>query len=510
LVVGAVPKFPHWMQLLFIQYPIFLIAGLLTLPRPAGARGFTPRHAGNLGLMVCTLLIVLIIAVTEPITQSTSTLLSITPTLLQLAMYASACIVALYLLWGYRWQTAYWPLAWIVLGMSIHTATFVADVHSRIAGTYSTSAWFNATWICSFAMVACAAYEYAWSTAHRSHVALASLLQRERWLEAMLPAVMIVVMMGVGVGNAEWFSARVVYICAPVGLLFAVFLAMREAWIHREEDRLVAQLNDSHDRLLAANAELSRNEKQMRSFNTALEQRVTERTQELQSAYRELESFSYAVAHDIKAPLRAVNAFGALLIEEHGAKLDSQALSYVERMRRGALHMAQLVDDLLAYARMERLELRAQPTDVTALIDECIAEQRDEITKLNARVTATTTPLMLHADSAALAQTLRNLLQNALKFSHLAAPPQVAISTQLLPERIQIVVSDNGIGFDMQYHDRIFALFQRLHRPDQYAGTGIGLAIARKAIERMGGRLWAQSKPNEGATFYIELPLRAD
>ncbi len=508
LVVGTVPRFPHWMQLLFIQYPLFLIAGLLTLPKPLGVHGFTVRHVGNVALLVCTLLAVFIIAATEPAIQSNRTVLSIAPTLGQVGLYAAACIVALYLLWSYPWHTAYWPLAWIVAGMTVHTATFIFDVHSRFTATYSVSDWYNAAWIYSFASVACAAHEYAWSSLHRPQVAPASLMRRERWLEATMPALMIVIMLTVAVGNAEWFSPRVIYLCAGVGLLFALFLGMREAWIHIEEDRLVTKLNDSHDRLLSANAELSRTERQMRSFNSALEQRVAERTQELQSAYRELESFSYAVAHDIKAPLRAINAFGALLLEEHGKKLDSHALGYVERMRRGALHMAQLVDDLLAYARIERLELQAQPTDVAALINKCITEQRDEIARLNARVVATAPPLTLLVDGAALEQTLRNLLQNALKFSRHSMPPQVTISAEVLDERLRLSLSDNGIGFDMQYHDRIFAMFQRLHRPDEYPGTGIGLAIARKAIERMGGRLWAQSRPDEGATFYIELPIR--
>jgi len=507
LVVGAVPQFPHWMQLLFIQYPLLLIAGLLTLPKPLGVHGFTIRHAGNLGLLVCTLLAVFVIAITEPAIQSNRTVLSVAPTLVQVGMYAVACIVALYLLWSYPWQAAYWPLTWIVVGMTVHAATFIFDVHSRFTATYSVSDWFNAAWIYSFASVACAAREYAWSTLHRPQVARASLMRRERWLEATMPALMIVVMVTVAAGNVEWISQRVIFLCAGVGLVFALFLGMREAWIHIEEDRLVTKLNNSHDNLVSANAELSRTEQQMRSFNAALEQRVTERTQELQSAYRELESFSYAVAHDIKAPLRAVNAFGALLIEEHGKTLDSRALGYVERMRRGALHMAQLVDDLLAYARIERLELQAQPTNVAALINKCIAEQRDEIARLKADVAASSPPLTLLADGAALEQTLRNLLQNALKFSHPSMPPQVRIRVEVFAEQLQITVSDNGIGFDMQYHDRIFALFQRLHRPDEYAGTGIGLAIARKAIERMGGRLWAESKPNEGATFYIGLPL---
>jgi light-regulated signal transduction histidine kinase (bacteriophytochrome) len=270
---------------------------------------------------------------------------------------------------------------------------------------------------------------------------------------------------------------------------------------------LLAELNANRDNLIAAIDELKRTELQVRTLNSDLEARVAERTAELQAAYRELESFSYAVAHDIKAPLRAVNAFGGLLAEEYGQQLDAKGLGYIDRMRRGALHMAQLADDLLAYTRVDRLAMQTEITDVLAAVNACVAEQTDEVARLRAQLDLQAHRIAIHADGSALLLVLRNLLQNALKFSRHAAEPRIVIRAESSGEFARIAVSDNGIGFDMQYHDRIFALFQRLHRADEYAGTGIGLAIARKAVERMGGRIWAESQPNRGATFFVELPL---
>jgi len=509
LALGTLPRFPHWMQLLSIQYPLLLIAGLLTLPKPPGKAGWNVRRICNFGLAFCTLAAVAFIAIAEPAAQSLRTALSIASTLAHAGLYAAAWIVAWYLLWSYRWHTAYWPLLLIALGMSVHAGAFIFDVHGRLTGSYTSVDLANAAWVVSFFGVACAAHEFAWSSVHRPRIDLSALLVRERWLEATMPAIMLVLTGAIAAANTEWISERVIYLVSVTGLVFAVLLGVREAWVHREEHRLVNELNDSHDRLVAANAELSASEQHVRTLNLELERRVSERTAELESAYREMESFSYAVAHDIKAPLRAINGFASLLAQENAAQLDQRGKSHIERVRNGALHMSQLVDDLLAYARIERIELQSADTDLAVLIRACVDEHAEAIKQSGAEVTVRADSLAIYADPAALTLVLRNLLQNAVKFARDANPPRVTLSTERLAERVRITVIDNGIGFEMQYHDQIFALFQRLHRADQFSGTGIGLAIARKAVERMGGRLWAQSKPNEGATFFIDLPLHA-
>jgi signal transduction histidine kinase len=205
-----------------------------------------------------------------------------------------------------------------------------------------------------------------------------------------------------------------------------------------------------------------------------------------------------------------MNGFGALLEQEYASQLDPKGADYIGRIRRGAVTLAQMVDDLLAYARVERIELEQRPTDIATLLANCVAECREEAERAGAEISLRADSVVLDIDPQALMQSARNLLQNAIKFSRTAKPPRIVIECERTtePDRecIRIRFKDNGIGFDMQYHEQIFALFQRLHRADEYAGTGIGLAIARKAVERMGGRVWGQSSVGNGATFYIELP----
>jgi signal transduction histidine kinase len=506
-VIKHRPADAHPAHLFFLAYPLLFVIGLLRLPKPPGVVVFTARHLGNLVLIACAVVVCFASSLWEPMMQLDRSLPSKLITLLKAAGLAGMAMTALYLLWGYPWRSTYWPLLLIAAGAATQATAFVTNVHLRMTETYRPGSWYNIGWVLGFGALACAAYERAWQRKHASIRSRQSLLTRERWLEAIVPAALIVLMVTTTWLNVEWLTMRVVIVGSACMVLFAIVLSIRDAWIQREEQRLLMELNASNESLLTANRELIAAELRYRALNAELEKRVTERTIELQSAYRELESFSYAVAHDIKAPLRAVNSFAALLLEEHGKQLEGTAVGYVERMRRGALQMAQLVDDLLAYARVERQDLQLQVSDLRAAIDACIAEQKDEIERMQATVVVEAEPIAARIDTAAFALTMRNLLQNALKFSHRSVPVRIDIAVRRIDGHIRIWVRDNGIGFDMQYHDRIFALFQRLHRPGDYSGTGIGLAIARKAIERMRGRMWAQSVLNEGATFFIELPL---
>jgi signal transduction histidine kinase len=248
-------------------------------------------------------------------------------------------------------------------------------------------------------------------------------------------------------------------------------------------------------------------EARYRELASELEQRVSRRTEELRDAYQELESFAYAVSHDLKAPLRAMDGFSHLLLESSSGKLDPGELSYLQRIRRGAVQMDALIDGLLAYSRTERREMHAAPVDLPAVVESLLAEREEEIRERSVEVHVQVPPFILRIDREGLCVVLRNLLENALKFTREQDQPAIEIGARREGEKVLIWVKDNGIGFDERYHDQIFLIFQRLHRGEQYRGTGIGLALARKAAQRMSGRLWARSKPGAGASFFLELPL---
>ena len=233
---------------------------------------------------------------------------------------------------------------------------------------------------------------------------------------------------------------------------------------------------------------------------------LTLRGQEIEAANQELENFTYSVSHDLRAPLRGIDGYSQLLLTNYSDKLDDEGRRYLRNVRQAAQQMGQLIEDLLAYSRLERREMQAGEIDPQALVEALLAERADEIKTRGATVSVAVPCAAVTADRDGLALALRNLLENALKFSRDAAHPMIEIAGQDAGTACILSVRDNGTGFDMKYHDRIFDIFQRLHRSEDYPGTGIGLAIVKKAMERMGGRAWAESEPGKGATFYLEIP----
>jgi len=240
-------------------------------------------------------------------------------------------------------------------------------------------------------------------------------------------------------------------------------------------------------------------------LNAELEMRIEARTAALNSKSRELEVFAYSVAHDLKAPLRGIDGYSRLLQEDYESTLDPQGQKFLETIRDSISEMNQLIDDLLAYSRLERRELTTNHIEVGPMIKSLVEEKRREagrpidfIVNVNGGT--------IVADANGLNQSIRNYLDNAIKFTRKTEQPRIEVGSEETHDNCVVWVRDNGIGFDMKYHDQIFDIFQRLSRSDDYPGTGIGLAIVRKAMERMGGKAWAESKPGDGATFYLEVP----
>lgn len=248
-------------------------------------------------------------------------------------------------------------------------------------------------------------------------------------------------------------------------------------------------------------------EEDLRAINASLEARVAERTAELYALNQSLESFVYSVSHDLKAPLRGVEGYSQFLLEDYGAVLDEDGRLFIANIRNGVTRMGELIDDLLAYSRMERRKLDSSPLDLTAMINQLLAERADDIAARGVEISADLAAVSAQGDASGLSIVMRNLLENALKFSAQSKPPRIQISVRQENHDVIVQISDNGIGFDMLYHDRIFEIFQRLQRVEDYPGTGVGLALVKKAMQRMDGKVWAESAPGQGARFYLQMPV---
>ncbi|MEX2222766.1 MAG: GAF domain-containing protein [Candidatus Rokuibacteriota bacterium] len=236
-----------------------------------------------------------------------------------------------------------------------------------------------------------------------------------------------------------------------------------------------------------------------------LEARVEERTRELEGANRELEAFTHTVSHDLKAPLRGMAGFAQALEEDYAERLDEPGRQFLSRIRAASERMADLIDDLLQYARIQQRAIEPRPVALKPLLDPLLEDLAGEIAARGLTVTLDLAVAEIMSERQGLQEALANLLSNAVKFS----PKQggtIAVRSYREGNHVVVAVADQGVGFDLQYHDRIFGIFERLHRQEDYPGTGVGLAIVRRVAERHRGRAWAESELGKGSTFYLALP----
>ena len=243
---------------------------------------------------------------------------------------------------------------------------------------------------------------------------------------------------------------------------------------------------------------------EIEALNNELEARVAARTQELEFANRNLESFAYSVSHDLKVPLRGIEGYSRLLAIDYRDSLPDEAREYVDLIGVASQRMDRMIEGVLAYSRVQIRQLKLLRTDVEQMVKQVVDEFEPQL-RQGVELTLEIEPAALTCDREGMSQILRNFLANALKYSRSSVPPRIRIEGHADADGYRFSVSDNGIGFDMRYHDRIFEIFHRLSSDEGQNGTGVGLALAARAAERMGGRVRAESAPGQGATFFLEL-----
>jgi two-component system, sensor histidine kinase and response regulator len=286
---------------------------------------------------------------------------------------------------------------------------------------------------------------------------------------------------GYGFGAADYLFLPIIPEVLKTKVKVFIDLA-RQNWLIKRQAAFLAQQNQQQQEQIQTIQELNRR---------------------LREAIEDLESFSYSVSHDLRGPLRAMQGYSHLLLTEWKDRLDVEALDYLLRINRSAARMDTLIQDVLAYSRVSKLDIRTEPIDLEDLLTE-IFQEKQNLRDVQLTVRSPLQAVVAH--KACLSQCLSNLLDNAAKFVPDGRHPQITVRTEPHDSSVRIWVEDNGIGIDPAFHPRLFRMFERAHNGQNYEGTGIGLSIVKKATERMGGTVGVESAVGEGSKFWIELP----
>ncbi len=275
-----------------------------------------------------------------------------------------------------------------------------------------------------------------------------------------------------------------------------------------KQEELQKKLDKALRTIQSLQGELRETNQGVIALNLELEQRVEEKEraeEALQDANKELEAFSYSVSHDLRAPLRAIDGFANILLEEYNDVLDDEGKRLIGIIMKNVNSMGQLIDDLLAFSRLSRQQMQRLVIDVRPLVQEVVDNLMQSENNRNIEWKIDALPPVI-GDRSMIRQVYANLLSNAIKFTRKRDIARIEVGARKCDEEIVYFVRDNGAGFDMQYQEKLFVVFQRLHSEKDFEGTGVGMANVRRIVHRHGGRIWAEGKVGEGATFYFTIP----
>jgi K+-sensing histidine kinase KdpD len=319
----------------------------------------------------------------------------------------------------------------------------------------------------------------------------------------------------VGFLLCNWFFVTPRYSFAPNGTtnvigdfsytfvsLSIIFFGRHMHLARRRADANARKAIDHQKQLEQEVLDRKRAEEEVRRLNADLERRVQQRTAELVATNEELESFTYSVSHDLRAPLRHVDAYAQMLEEEFGPQLPAEAQNFTKKIRQGSQNMRQLVDDLLNLSHIGKTELNRRETPLNPLVEEVMNDLKPETESRHIQWEVGKLPLA-ECDPGLMKQVFANLMANAVKYTRPRAEAKIEVGQVETDGETAVFVRDNGVGFNMKYVGKLFGVFQRLHRSEDFEGTGVGLATVARIVRKHGGRVWAEAELNKGATFYF-------
>ncbi|MDH4262346.1 MAG: DUF3365 domain-containing protein [Spirochaetia bacterium] len=293
---------------------------------------------------------------------------------------------------------------------------------------------------------------------------------------------------------------NIVYLIISHLLIWVTGLVSIIVWYRRNQ-----KLSDARS---FTEEQLKRSNEEIQQLNEVLELRVKKRTAELEFVNNELQTFSYSVSHDLRTPLRAIDGFSLILLENYSGKLDEEGIRILNIVRKNTKHMSDLIDDILHFSSTGQTELSRYDVDIEGVVNDVLEKIKPQIKDHSTSIHVGNLPKAF-CDRALIHQVFENLVLNAVKFSSKVEKAQIDISGKIEGNHIIYHVRDNGAGFDMKYMDKLFNVFKRLHSQNEFEGTGIGLAIVKRIVNRHGGKVWAEGETGKGATFYFSIPLKS-
>lgn len=488
LSLGIVVPFPSPADGFFMSFaPLFVLGTMFFRLEVPNAR-FTLIQIGNLGIILSAIIMVMSIILYIPIRESSQPTLFIGVSAMYPVLYSLAFFFALFCFWYYSWQHYRHVFGLLLGSLLLHAITVLLYSFELLGESFDAVAQINVYWLAAFALQYLAATEQDFLRVQQPSAARRGSHSRARFsvLEGVMPAVALGIVLAVATIFWERMDQSLLRFITIVMLFFTMFLALREWYSSRVQNDLVDALNTAR---------------------RELEERVEKRTQELQHANRELESFCYSVSHDLRSPLRAIDGFSYALAEDYEKLFDDNAKEYLQRIRNSSQRMGQLIDDLLNLSRIGRIRPEKETlclsdiaNDIANTLQASDPQRKVEI-KIQPEVRIT-------GDARLLRIALENIFDNAWKFTTNEEHAVIEFGGRQIPGEKHIYIKDNGAGFEPAFASKIFKVFNRLHRDDEFPGTGIGLATVERVIKAHGGRIWAEGNVGKGTTVNFVLPDR--